>query len=202
VASNADFAAEAGRRGPRSAWLTILAVYSWLLAIITFFPQLYYVLFAMQPHLIPIGPNSNPLGQVWYYYILGGHQGSHLQVDPGTLAGAIEDAYMLGPLYLITGFGLWQRRAWVVPVGLVTGAMIIYADLYFLLSGVLDQHPDLTDTVTTVESSIPYLVYPLWLVPTVLFRRSNVVGGPSSRPATGARLPQGDVSDGEAGRRI
>jgi hypothetical protein len=178
---------EIGRRPGRPISLSILAVYSGLLAVITFIPQLYYVLFALQPQLFPIGPNANSLGQVWYYYILGGHQGGYLQVDPGTLAGAVEDAFMLGPLYLVTGFGLWMRRAWVVPVGLITGSMIFYADLYFLLSGLFDPHADLTNTVTTVVSGLPYLVYPLWLAPTLLLRRSLFVGGRDTKPALDVR---------------
>ncbi len=87
----------------------------------------------------------------------------------------------------VTGFGLWLRRAWVVPVGLITGAMIFYADLYFLLSGLLDPHAGLADTVTTVVSGVPYLVYPLWLVPTLLLRRSIFVGGRDTKPATDVR---------------
>lgn len=187
MATTADSAVEVGRPGRRPLWLSILAVYSGLLGVITFIPQLYYVLFALQPQLFPIGPKANPLGQIWYSYILGGHQGGYLQVDPGTLAGAIEDAFMLGPLYIVTGFGLWLRRAWVVPVGLITGAMIFYANLYFLLSGLLNPHAGLADTVTTVVSGLPYLIYPLWLVPTLLLRRSIFVGGRDTKPATDVR---------------
>jgi hypothetical protein len=132
-------------------------------------PQLYYVLFALNRHVFPIGPDANPLGAVWYNYILGGHQAGYLSVDSGTLAGAIEDAFMLGPLYFATGLGLLRRRRWVVPVGLITGAMIFYAILFFIFSGTLAQRNlDATAIVTTLLSAIPYLAYPLWLVPTLL----------------------------------
>src|SRR5262249_26598152 len=98
----------------------------------------------------------------------------HAQLDARMPAGAIEDAFMLGPLYLVTGIGLLRRRSWVVPVGLVTGAMIFYADLYFIFSGTLAQHTaDTTSIVPTLLSAIPYLAYPLWLVPTLLLRRAQ-----------------------------
>ncbi len=121
--------------GQRPLAITILAIYSLILAVITIIPQLYYVLYAINPHVFPIGPNANPLGAIWYNYILNGQQGGYLHVDPGTLAGAIEDAFMLGPLYLTTGIGLLNLSKWVYPVGLISGAMIFYANLYFLLSG-------------------------------------------------------------------
>ncbi len=75
--------------------ITILAVYSLLLALVTGIPQLYYVLFALNRHAFPIAPDANPLGAVWYNYILGGHQSGYLSVESGWLAGAIEDAFML-----------------------------------------------------------------------------------------------------------
>lgn len=160
----------------RPVWLAALAIYSLLLGVITFIPQLYYVLFALAPRVFPIGPHSNPLGYVWFAYILGGRQGGYLTVDTGVLAGAIEDAFMMGPLYLITGVGLWLRRAWVFPVGLITGAMIFYAILYFLLTGLIGAPPDATNIIATVASAIPYLLYPLWLIPTLLARRAVIVG--------------------------
>ena len=157
---------------PRSLSITILAAFSLLLGIVTGISQLYYVLYAINSHVFPIGPNANPLGAVWFNYILNGQQGGYLHVDAGTLAGAIEDAFMMGPLYVITGIGLLSYRRWVYPVGLLTGAMIFYANLYFLLSGTLVGPYTATDILTTVLSSIPYFVYPLWLVPTLLLRRS------------------------------
>ncbi len=189
MATTADSALRIGRPGQRPIRLSVLAVYSVLLGIITGIPQLYYVLFALNPQIFPIGPNANFLGYLWYAYILGGHQGGYLTVDPGTLAGGIEDAFMLGPLYIITGFGLWRLRSWVVTVGVITGSMIFYAILYFLLSGVLDPHAGITDIVTVVASSVPYLVYPLWLIPTLLFGRSLFVGGRYTEPVKDGRQP-------------
>jgi hypothetical protein len=156
----------------RPVVITAIAVYSLLLAAITLIPQLYYVLFALNRQVFPIGPDVNPLGAVWYSYIANGQQGGYLQGDPGALAGAIEDAFMMGPLYLITGIGLLRLRKWVYPVGLITGAMIFYANLYFLLSGVVGAPHTFTDVLTTVLSSIPYFIYPLWLIPTLLSQRT------------------------------
>jgi hypothetical protein len=156
----------------RPVVVTILAFYSIALAVVTGIPQLYYVLFAINRQIFPIGPHVNLLGAVWYSYILGGQQGGYLRVDPGTLAGALEDAFMMGPLYFITGLGLLRLSSWVFPVGLITGAMIFYANLYFLLSGTVGAPQTTTDLVATVLSSIPYFVYSLWLIPTLLLRRS------------------------------
>jgi hypothetical protein len=160
------------RTGGRPLWLSILAVYSLLLGIITTIPQFYYVLFGL--HLVTIGPNSNPLGQIWYSYILNGDN-SYLKVDPGTLAGAVEDAFLLGPLYIATGVGLWLRRPWVIPVGLITGAMIFYAIIGFFLGDIFAGLPSVTNDVSYWASNLPYLIYPLWLIPVLLFRRSLFV---------------------------
>ena len=155
--------------GRRPLWLSILAGFSLLLGIVTTIPQFYYVLFGL--HLVTIGPSSNPLGQVWYSYILNGDN-SYLKVDPGTLAGAVEDAFLLGPLYIATGVGLWLRRAWVIPVGLITGAMIFYAIISFFLGDIFAGLPSVTNDISYWASNLPYLLYPLWLVPVLLFRRS------------------------------
>ena len=167
---SASSPAAAPARPRRPLWLTLLAAYSLLIGLLTFIPQLYYVLFAINRQAFPIGPNTNPLGQVWALYILKGDQSGYTTVDPGTLAGALEDAFMLGPLYLVVGVGLLRRARWVVPTGLITGAMIFYANLYFFLSGILAPRISTADAVTTVLSAIPYFVYPLWLVPTLLAR--------------------------------
>ena len=161
------------RVGRRPLWLSILAGFSLLLGIITTIPQFYYVLFGL--HLVTIGPNSNLLGQVWYSYILNGDN-SYLKVDPGTLAGAVEDAFLLGPLYIATGIGLWLRRPWVIPVGLITGAMIFYAIVGFFLGDIFAGLPSVTNDISYWASNLPYLLYPLWLVPVLLFRRSLFVG--------------------------
>lgn len=101
------------RSARRPLWLSILAGFSLLLGVITTIPQFYYVLFDL--HLVTIGPASNLLGQIWYSYIL--HcDNRYLTVDPGVLAGAIEDAFLPGPLSVATGIGLWLRCSWVLPV--------------------------------------------------------------------------------------
>src|SRR5713101_6930754 len=79
----------------RPLWLSILAGFSLLLGIVTTIPQFYYVLFAL--HLVTIGPNSNPLGQIWYSYILNGDS-RYLKVDARVLAAAPAHASLLGPL--------------------------------------------------------------------------------------------------------
>ncbi|MBF6591613.1 MAG: hypothetical protein IVW57_13960 [Ktedonobacterales bacterium] len=157
------------QRAARPLWLAVLAGFSLLLGIITTIPQFYYVLFARG--LVTIGPHSNFLGQIWYWYILSGDN-TYQKVDPGVLAGAIEDAFLLGPLYFATGIGLWQRRAWVVPVGLITGAMILYAIIGFFLGDIFARLPTVTNGISYWASNLPYLIYPLWLLPTLLFRRS------------------------------
>src|SRR5579884_2140927 len=153
----------------RPIWLSILAGFSLLLGIVTTIPQFYYVLFGL--HLVTLGPHSNLLGQIWYSYILNGDN-SYLKVDPGTLAGAIEDAFLLGPLYIATGVGLWLRRSWVIPVGLITGAMIFYAIVGFFLGDIFANLSSVTNDVSYLASNLPYLLYPLWLIPVLLFRRS------------------------------
>lgn len=172
MAAHIDQLTPSGRTIRRPVWLTILAGFSLLLGIVTTIPQFYYVLFAL--HLVTIGPNSNLLGQVWYSYILNGDN-SYLKVDPGILAGAVEDAFLLGPLYIVTGIGLWQRRSWVIPAGLITGAMIFYAIVGFFLGDIFAGLPSVTNDVSYWASNLPYLVYPLWLVPVLLFRRSLFV---------------------------
>ncbi len=161
----------------RPLWLSILAGFSLLLGIITAIPQFYYVLFAL--HLVSIGPNSDFLGQIWYSYILNGDN-SYLKVDPGILAGAVEDAFLLGPLYFITGIGLWRRRSWVIPVGLITGAMIFYAIIGFFLGDIFAGLPSVTNGISYWASNLPYLLYPLWLVPVLLLRRSLFVARTST----------------------
>jgi hypothetical protein len=75
-----DSAAHATTTSSGRGWLIFLAVYSFILAFITAIPQFYYVLFAL--HLVAIGPNTNPLGEVWYWYILSGDN-SYRHFDPG-----------------------------------------------------------------------------------------------------------------------
>ncbi|HUY77922.1 MAG TPA: hypothetical protein VMV29_14210 [Ktedonobacterales bacterium] len=152
-------------------WLYILGGFSLLLGIVTAIPQFYYVLFAINPHLFPIGPNTNPLGNVWYSYILVGDN-SYQKVDPGILAGAVEDAFLLGPLYFITGIGLLRRSPWVVLVGLATAAMIFYAIVGFFLGDIFAGLNTVTNQVSYWASNLPYLIYPLAVIATLVFRRS------------------------------
>jgi emopamil binding protein len=166
-----DSAAHATKPLKGRGWLIFLAVYSFLLAFITAIPQFYYVLFAL--HLVAIGPNTNPLGEVWYWYILSGDN-SYRHVDPGILAGAVEDAFLLGPLYFATGLGLWRNSRWVFPVGLITGAMILYAIIGFFLGDILAGLNTVTNSASYWATNLPYLVYPLLLLATLLFRRNRL----------------------------
>lgn len=181
MAASVDQAARVQSATRRPLWLSILAGFSLLLGIVTTIPQFYYVLFGL--HLVPIGPNTNPLGEVWYSYILNGDN-SYLRVDPGIFAGAIEDAFLLGPLYLATSVGLWLRRPWVIPVGLMTGAMIFYAIVGFFLGDIFAGLPSVTNDVSYWASNLPYLIYPLWLIPVLLLRRSLF-----ARPARQSSAP-------------
>jgi EXPERA (EXPanded EBP superfamily) len=183
MAADIDHPIRLKRTSRHSLWLSILACYSLLLGIITTIPQFYYVLFAL--HLVTIGPNSNPLGQIWYTYILNGDN-SYQKVDPGALAGAVEDAFLLGPLYIATGIGLWLRRPWVIPVGLITGAMIFYAIIGFFLGDIFAGLPSVTNGVSYWASNLPYLIYPLWLIPVLLFKRSHFVRKKSSTNSNNA----------------
>ncbi|MFI5272737.1 MAG: hypothetical protein ACHQ4H_06855 [Ktedonobacterales bacterium] len=158
-------------RPRRPVAITVLAGFSLLLGIVTGIPQLYYVLFAISSHVFPIGPNTNPLGEVWYWYILNGDNTYH-QVDPGVLAGAVEDAFLLAPLYLATGIGLLGLRRWAVPVALLCGGMIFYAIVGFFLGDIFSGLPTVTNSFSYWATNLPYLIYPLWLLPTVLVRRS------------------------------
>lgn len=169
MAASVDQTARVARAAGRPLWLSILAGFSLLLGIVTTISQFYYVLFGL--HLVTIGPDSNLLGQVWYSYILNGDN-SYQKVDPGILAGAVEDAFLLGPLYIATGVGLWLRRPWVVPAGLITGAMIFYAIVGFFLGDIFAGLSSVTNSVSYWASNLPYLAYPLWLIPVLLFRRS------------------------------
>lgn len=168
--------------------ITILAGFSLLLGVVTAIPQLYYVLFAINASVFPIGPHANPLGAVWYWYILNGDK-TYIQVDPGVLAGAIEDAFLLGPLYFATGIGLLGLRRWVIPVGLLCGGMIFYAIVGFFLSDIFASLKTVTNDASYWLTNLPYLAYPLWLVPTLLLRRSLFARG--RRPAV-----RREVSDG------
>ncbi len=160
-------------RVSRPLWLTVLATFSLLLSIVTTIPQFYYVLYYF--HVVVASPHANLLGQVWYWY------GTHvdtgaLSTDSGTMAGALEDSFMLGPLYFVTAIGLFQRRRWVLQVGLITGAMIGYAILYFVLIYTLDHLRSVTDILTFWLTTSPYIAYPVWLIAALLTRRTLFQG--------------------------
>ena len=114
MAASLDQPARLQRTTRRPLWLSILAGFSLLLGIVTTIPQFYYVLFGL--HLVSIGPNTNLLGEVWYSYILNGDN-SYQKVDPGILAGAVEDAFLLGPLYIATGFDQHGNQAFYLFLG-------------------------------------------------------------------------------------
>src|SRR5262249_5520875 len=60
--------------------ISLLAGNSLLIGVVTGIPQLYYILFAINRDIFPVGLNANFLGALRYTYILGGHQGGYLQV--------------------------------------------------------------------------------------------------------------------------
>lgn len=169
--------------GRRPWWLVALAVFSFLLSLVTAVPQFYYVLYAL--HLVTIGPHSNVLGQVWYWYNFNGDN-NYVKVDTGLLSGAVEDAFLLGPLYLVTGIGLLARRRWVVPVGLMTGAMLFYGTLQLYVGYIFNGFSTLSNAVVFWLTLLPYLIYPLWLIPTLLARRAFFEGRAPGQ-ATGRR---------------
>jgi hypothetical protein len=109
---------------------------------------------------VSIGSHSNPLGEVWYWYIVSGDN-TYSKVGPGVLAGAVEDTFLLGPLYLATGVGLLKRSAWAVPVGVITGAMIVYAIVGFFLGDICAGLPTVTNSASYWATNLPYLAYPL-----------------------------------------
>lgn len=87
------------------------------------------------------------------------------------LTGAIEDSFLLTPLYLATGLGLLRLRSWVYTGGLITGA----TGLYFFLSAILGQKQcDSTVFIGTTLSAVPYLAYYVWLLATLVIRRRSL----------------------------
>ncbi len=71
---------------------------------------------------------------------------------------------------------IWLRRPWVIPVGLITGAMILNAIIGFFLGDIFAGLPSVTNDVSYWASNLPYLIYPLWLIPVLLCRRPLFVG--------------------------
>ena len=157
-----------GARG-RPVWLGILAMLYIILGVVTLIPQGYYILF--YAHLVTASPHANLLGQVWYWYGTQIDTGA-LSTDSGTVTGAVEDAFLLGPLYIACGIGLWQRRAWVFPVGMITGGGALYAILYFILTYSFDHLSSVTGLLVFWVTTLPYLALPIWLLSTLLTRRA------------------------------
>jgi hypothetical protein len=166
--------------GRRPWWLVALALYSFLLSLVTAIPQFYYVLYAL--HLVTIGPHSNPLGQIWYWYNFNGDN-NYVKIDSGLLAGAVEDAFLLGPLYFVTGIGLLARRRWVVPVGLMTGAMLFYGTLQLYVGYFFSGFSTLTNAVTFWLTLLPYFIYPFLLIAALLTRGALFDVRPSVHPS-------------------
>jgi hypothetical protein len=147
-----------------------LAVLSFVLAIITGPEQFYYVLFAINPHVFGIGPHTNFFGDLWYSYVLHGDN-SYTRFDSGLFTGAVEDAFMLAPCYLVAGIGLLRRSRWVIPLGLFTAGMIWYAIIYFIVGDLSSSLQSVTDPVNFWAPLTLYIVYPIWMTQTLAFRR-------------------------------
>ena len=159
---------EASLRPPAS--IIALAALSLVLALITGPEQLYSVLFAINPHTFGIGPHANFFGQVWYAYVLNGDN-SYIRFDSGLFTGAVEDAFMLAPCYLLCGIGLLRRSRWVAPLGLFTAGMLWYAIVYFIVGDLSSGLKSVTDPLTFWAPLTLYVVYPIWLALTMVFRR-------------------------------
>ncbi len=152
------------------ASIVALAVLSFILAVITGPEQFYYVLFAINPHVFGIGPHTNLLGDVWYAYVLNGDN-SYIRFDSGLFTGAVEDAFMLAPCYLVVGIGLLRRSRWVIPLGLITAGMIWYAIVYFIVGDLSSGLQSVTDPLNFWGPVVLYVIYPIWLAITLIFRR-------------------------------
>lgn len=159
-------------------WLGVLATLYLLLGIVTAIPQLYYVFY--YANLVQASPHANILGQIWYWYGTQVDTGA-LSKDSGTMAGALEDAFFLGPLYLATGIGLWRRFSWVRPVGFITAGGGFYAILYFVLTYTLDHLSSVRDLISFWLPLIPYMALPVWLTVVLLTRRSLFTASAESK---------------------
>lgn len=168
MAASASVTAVPATQPKRPIWLAILAVLYVLLGIVTAIPQLYYVFY--YANLVAASPHANLLGQVWYWYGTQVDTGA-LSKDSGTMAGALLDAFFLGPLYIASGIGLWGRRPWVRQVGLLTAGGALYAILYFIFVYSLDNLHSVTNLLTFWATTLPYLALPVWLLTTLLVRR-------------------------------
>jgi len=143
-------------------WVVALAAFSLLLAVVTGVSQLYWVLFALDPETFRIGTDTNWIGVAWEGHVRAG-DAAYGRPDAALLAGALLDGLVLGPLYAATGVGLLRRRAWVVPVGLLTAGMLLYGVLAYLLRVLLGGAPTVTDLGLVLAGNLPYLGYPVVL---------------------------------------
>jgi hypothetical protein len=168
----------------RPWWVIALALFSFLLFLVTELPQFYYVLY--QLNLVSIGPHTNPLGQVWYWYVFNGDH-SLLGHNSGAFGGAVEDAFLLDPLYVATGIGLLLRRRWTVPVGLMGGAMLFYGTAQTFVPDTLGGFSNVTNLFSYWLSLLPYIVYPLWLIPTLLTRGAYFTAGAAAQRSASRR---------------
>lgn len=66
--------------------------------------------------------------------------------------------------------------------------MIFYAIVGFFLSDFFADLPSVTNGISYWASNLPYLIYPLWLVPVLLFRRSLFVKPIHQEPRAVNRL--------------
>ncbi|HKW20226.1 MAG TPA: hypothetical protein VJO13_02535, partial [Ktedonobacterales bacterium] len=62
------------------------------------------------------------------------------------------------------------------PVGLITGAMILYAIIGFFLGDIFAGLNTVTNGVSYWVSNLPYLVYPLLLLATLIASRRHFTG--------------------------
>ncbi len=155
-----------------SPTLVALAILSFTLALITGPEQFYYVLFAINPHLFGIGPNTNFFGELWYAYVLNGDN-SYTHFDAGLFTGAVEDAFMLAPCYFTCGIGLLRRSRWVVPLGLFTAGMIWYAIVYFIVGDLASGLGSVTNEVSFWAPLTLYVGYPIWMIIVLVARRKQ-----------------------------
>jgi hypothetical protein len=170
--------------GRRPWWIIALAVFSFLLFLVTEPPQFYYVLYELG--LVPIGPHTNPLGEVWYWYSVHGDN-NLLGYHAGNFGGALEDSFLLDPLYFATGIGLLVRRRWTVPVGLMGAAMLFYGTAQTFVPDALGGFSNVPNLFNYWLSLLPYIVYPLWLIPTLLVRGAYFNAGAAAQPSASRR---------------
>jgi hypothetical protein len=119
---------------------------------------------------VDIGPHTNLIGQVWYWFEYNGESG-YLAVDSGFWAGAVLDGLLLGPLYIISSIGLWQRRRWVIPVGLCAASMLFYGSMLLILGDLYSHLHTVTNRFNYWLSFLPYLIYSFWMLYTLTTRR-------------------------------